>query len=115
MKAIIMAGGEGSRLRPLTCGIPKPMVPMAGKPAIWHIINHVQKHGINDVGVTLFYLPHKIKDYLYEQYGDVIKYYVEDKPLGTAGSVKNAADFLDDTFVVISGDVITDIDLKKSL
>jgi len=114
MKAIIMAGGEGSRLRPLTCGIPKPMVPMAGKPAIWHIINHVHKYGINDVGVTLFYLPHKIKDYLYEQYGDVIKYYVEDKPLGTAGSVKNAADFLDDTFLVISGDVITDIDLKKA-
>ncbi|ADL68134.1 Nucleotidyl transferase [Thermoanaerobacterium thermosaccharolyticum DSM 571] len=114
MKAIIMAGGEGSRLRPLTCGIPKPMVPIAGKPAIWHIINHIGRYGINDLGVTLFYLPDKIKNYLYEQYGDKIKYYVEDKPLGTAGSVKNAVDFLDETFVVMSGDVITDIDLRKA-
>ncbi|SNX54554.1 sugar phosphate nucleotidyltransferase [Thermoanaerobacterium sp. RBIITD] len=114
MKAIIMAGGEGSRLRPLTCGIPKPMVPVAGKPAICHIIKHLENHGINEMGVTLFYLPDKIKNYLYDEYGDKIRYYIEDRPLGTAGSVKNANDFLDETFVVMSGDVITDIDLNEA-
>lgn len=114
MKAIIMAGGEGSRLRPLTCGIPKPMVPVLTEPAIKHIIKHLKKYGIKDIGVTLFYLPDKIKNYLQSEYGNSIRYYIEEKPLGTAGSVKNASDFIDETFVVMSGDVITDIDLKSA-
>lgn len=114
MKSIIMAGGEGSRLRPLTCGIPKPMVPVANEPAIKHIIRHLNKFGIKDMGVTLFYLPNKIKDYLDEEYGGNIRYYIEDKPLGTAGSVKNASDFLDETFIVMSGDVITDVNIDEA-
>ena len=64
MKAVIMAGGEGSRLRPLTCDIPKPMVPIVNVPVMEHIINLLRKHGIKEIAVTLAYLPQKIKDYL---------------------------------------------------
>ena len=113
MKGIIMAGGEGSRLRPLTFDIPKPLVPVANKPAIKHIVEHLHKYGVGELAVTLFYLPHKIKDYLLEEYGDEIKFYTEEKPLGTAGSVKNAKDFLKETFIVMSGDVITDVNIKE--
>ncbi|AIS52986.1 putative mannose-1-phosphate guanyltransferase Mpg [Thermoanaerobacter kivui] len=113
MKGIIMAGGEGSRLRPLTAGIPKPMVPVAGQPAIKHIIEHLYKYNVKDIAITLFYLPHKIKEYVEQEYGSKIKFYIEDKPLGTAGSVKNAKDFLNDTFIVMSGDVITDVNVKE--
>jgi mannose-1-phosphate guanylyltransferase/phosphomannomutase len=113
MKGIIMAGGEGSRLRPLTFDIPKPLVPVANKPAIKHIVEHLHKYGVGELAVTLFYLPHKIKDYLLEEYGNEIKFYTEEKPLGTAGSVKNAKDFLKETFIVMSGDVITDVNIKE--
>ncbi len=117
MKAIIMAGGEGSRLRPLTCGRPKPMVPVLNKPIMNHIINLLTEHGFSDIGVTLQYQPQEIKDYFgsgYE-YGVNLQYFVEETPLGTAGSVKNAAGFLDETFVVISGDALTDLDLSRAL
>lgn len=117
MKAIIMAGGEGSRLRPLTCGRPKPMVPVLNKPIMTHIINLLTEHGFNDIGVTLQYQPQAIRDYFgsgYE-YGVNLQYFVEEIPLGTAGSVKNAAGFLDETFIVISGDALTDLDLSRAL
>lgn len=106
-----MAGGEGSRLRPLTCEIPKPLVPVAGEPAIKHIIEHLKSYDVNGICATLYYLPDKIKEYLDKQYKGNIKYYLENKPLGTAGSVKNAKDFIDETFVVMSGDVITDVNI----
>ena len=117
MKAIIMAGGAGSRLRPLTCGRPKPIVPIMNKPCMEHIIELLKKHNITDIGVTLQYLPEKISDLFGDgsDYGVNIKYFIEDSPLGTAGSVKNAEEFLDDTFVVISGDALTDIDLEKAI
>lgn len=117
MKAIIMAGGEGSRLRPLTCDIPKPMVPVMNVPIMEHIINLLKKHGITEIGVTLMYLPQKIKDYFGNgsHFGVNIHYFTEDTPLGTAGSVKNAGDFLDDTFIVISGDSLTDMDITKAI
>ncbi|MBQ7669079.1 MAG: NTP transferase domain-containing protein [Clostridia bacterium] len=117
MKAIIMAGGAGSRLRPLTCGRPKPIVPIMNKPVMAHIIELLKKNGITDIGVTLQYLPEKIEDIFGDgsEYGVNMQYFVEDSPLGTAGSVKNAEEFLDDTFVVISGDALTDIDLTKAI
>ncbi len=117
MKAVIMAGGEGSRLRPLTCNRPKPMVPIANKPVMEHIIELLKKYGIKDIAVTLQYMPEKIKDYFGDgrEYGVSLKYFTEDVPLGTAGSVKNAEDFLDETFIVISGDALTDINLKEAL
>lgn len=117
MKAVIMAGGEGTRLRPLTCNRPKPMVPIGNKPVMEHIIELLKKHGLNDIAVTLQYMPELIKEYFHDGRGhDVnIEYFVEKTPLGTAGSVKNAQSFLDDTFIVISGDALTDIDLKKAI
>ncbi len=117
MKAVIMAGGEGSRLRPLTCNRPKPMVPIVNKPVMEHIIELLRKSGIKDIAVTLAYMPQIIKDYFGDgsEFGVNLKYYTEDVPLGTAGSVKNAEDFLNETFVVISGDALTDIQLNKAL
>ena len=115
MKAVVMAGGEGSRLRPLTSGIPKPLVPVVGKPVMEHILRLLRNHGITDVIVTLQYLGSAIRDYFGDgsDFGVDITYVVEDSPLGTAGSVKNAQEFLDEPFVVISGDALTDIDLTR--
>lgn len=117
MKAVIMAGGEGTRLRPLTCNRPKPMVPVANKPVMEHIIELLKKYGLTEIVATLQYMPELIKEYFHdgEEFGVNLKYYVENTPLGTAGSVKNAEEFLDDTFIVISGDALTDIDLSKAI
>lgn len=117
MKAIIMAGGEGSRLRPLTCGRPKPMVPVLNRPVMSHIVELLKEHGINDIGVTLQYQPEVIKDYFGNgsKFGVNMRYFVEKSPLGTAGSVKNAGSFLDQTFLVISGDALTDLELSQAL
>jgi len=108
-----MAGGEGSRLRPLTSGVPKPLVPVVGKPVMEHILRLLRKHGITDVVVTLQYLGSAIRDYFGDgsDFGVDITYVVEDAPLGTAGSVKNAQEYLTEPFIVISGDALTDIDL----
>jgi mannose-1-phosphate guanylyltransferase / phosphomannomutase len=117
MKAIIMAGGEGTRLRPLTSLRPKPMVPIVNQPVMEHIVGLVKHHGIDKVVATLAFMPSFIQDYFGdgEEWGVEIKYAIEDTPLGTAGSVKNAEPLLDtdEPFVVISGDAITDIDLTE--
>ncbi|ATW23462.1 mannose-1-phosphate guanyltransferase [Candidatus Formimonas warabiya] len=114
MKAIIMAGGEGSRLRPLTCDRPKPMVPVMDRPIMQHIVELLYRHNFAHVGATLMYLPEDIKDFFGDgsDFGIKMQYFVEESPLGTAGSVKNAQEFLDDTFLVISGDALTDFDLS---
>lgn len=113
MKAVVMAGGEGTRLRPLTSLRPKPMVPIVNQPVMEHILGLVKHHGITEVVVTVAFMPQVIEDYFGD--GDVwgaeISYAVEETPLGTAGSVRNAADALTETFLVISGDALTDIDL----
>ena len=117
MKAIIMAGGEGIRLRPLTCGIPKPLVPVADQPVLRRIICLLAEHGIRKIAVTLQYLPGEIKNELKTiDHGELeISCYTETTPLGTAGSVKNCGDFLDEEFVVISGDALTDVDLTDAI
>lgn len=117
MKAVIMAGGEGTRLRPLTCNRPKPMVPVAGKPVMEHIVSLLRNHGISNIAVTLQYLPDHISDYFGDgsSFGMRMRYYIESKPLGTAGSVRNAGEFLNEDFLVISGDALTDIDLTKAV
>ena len=114
MKAVVMAGGAGSRLRPLTINHPKPMVPMVNKPVIGHILDLLKRHGITDVVVTLQYMAEDIQDYFGDgqSLGMNITYSVEETPLGTAGSVKQAQQYLDETFIVISGDAVTDIDLS---
>ncbi len=113
MKAVVMAGGEGSRLRPLTIRRPKPMVPIAGKPVMEHILNLLKRHGITEVIVTVQYLASNIEDYFGNgsQLGMRITYSREDVPLGTAGSVKNAEEHLTEPFLVISGDALTDYNL----
>jgi mannose-1-phosphate guanylyltransferase/phosphomannomutase len=115
MKAVVMAGGEGSRLRPLTIGRPKPMVPMVSKPVMAHILDLLKRQGITEVVVTLHFMPEVIQSYFGDGQGMGIKinYAVEETPLGTAGSVKNAQEFLDEPFIIISGDAVTDIDLKQ--
>ncbi len=115
MKAVVMAGGEGTRLRPLTSNQPKPMVPIVGKPCIEHILELLRTHGFQDVVITLAFLPQAIRSYLGdgEALGMTIDYSVEDSPLGTAGSVKLSAGQLDDTFLVISGDALCDVNLSK--
>lgn len=117
MKAVIMAGGEGTRLRPLTCHIPKPMVPIANTPVMEHIINLLKKHNINEIAATLYYMPNNIVDYFQDgsKFGVNLQYFIEETPLGTGGSVLNADKFLDGTFIVISGDAYTNIDLTKAV
>jgi len=117
MKAVIMAGGEGTRLRPLTCNRPKPLVPAAGIPVMEHIVFLLKNHGVTDIAATLQYLPDHISDYFGDgsSYDVRLRYYVEHKPLGTAGSVRNAAEFLDDVFLVISGDALTDVDISDAV
>jgi mannose-1-phosphate guanylyltransferase/phosphomannomutase len=115
MKAVVMAGGEGTRLRPLTSNQPKPMVPIVGKPCMEHIVELLRTHGFDEVLVTVAFLPQAIRSYFGdgESLGVQIEYSVEESPLGTAGSVRLAADKLDDTFLVISGDALCDFDLTK--
>ncbi|HEX7713032.1 MAG TPA: nucleotidyltransferase family protein, partial [Bacillota bacterium] len=111
MKAVIMAGGKGTRLRPLTCSLPKPMVPIANRPMMEYIVRLLKEHGFTEVLATLFYLPEAIQNHFGDghDFGMEIRYLLENNPLGTAGSVKNGEDFLDETFLVISGDTLTDI------
>jgi mannose-1-phosphate guanylyltransferase / phosphomannomutase len=115
MRAVVMAGGEGTRLRPLTSNQPKPMVPIVGKPCMEHILELLRAHEFTDVVVTVAFLPQAIRTYFGdgETLGLSIEYSVEESPLGTAGSVRLASDRLDETFLVISGDALCDIDLRK--
>src|ERR687883_692692 len=115
MKAVVMAGGEGSRLRPLTIGRPKPMVPIVNAPVMEHILGLLRRHGITEVVVTLQYLANVIQEYFGDgsDFGMKIQYTVEETPLGTAGSVKNAEHWLDEPFLVISGDALTDLNLEE--
>src|SRR5271170_1178881 len=107
MKAVIMAGGSGTRLRPLTSTLPKPMVPVVNKPLAEHIVNLLKDQGFKDLVFTLHYLPRVLRDYFGDgsAFGTKISYSIEEgSPLGTAGCVKAIQDKLDSTFVVISGD-----------
>ncbi len=116
MKAVVMAGGEGTRLRPLTSNQPKPMVSLCGKPCMEYILELLATHGVTETVATLMFMPKVIRDYFGDgsPLGMEIDYSVEMTPAGTAGSVKLAADRLgDDTFLVISGDALTDFDLGE--
>lgn len=115
MKAVLMAGGEGTRLRPLTANRPKPLVPLVNKPVMEYAIDLLKKYGINQIMVTVHYLADEIVSYFGDgsELGVQLMYSVEEEPLGTAGAVKMVEDFLDDTFIIISGDALTDFDLSK--
>ncbi|MFZ6002637.1 MAG: sugar phosphate nucleotidyltransferase [Actinomycetota bacterium] len=114
MKAVIMAGGEGTRLRPLTSNAPKPMLPLVNEPMMEHIVRLLREHGFDEIVVTLAFMANHIRTYFGDgsDYGVRMVYATEETPLGTAGSVRNAMDELDERFLVISGDVLTDLDLS---
>jgi mannose-1-phosphate guanylyltransferase len=110
MKAMVLAAGLGTRLRPLTYEIPKPMVPVLDRPVMAHIVDLCRRQGFDELIANLHYFPDTIRDY----FGDSIEYRYEEELLGTAGGVRNVRDFFgDEPVVVISGDALTDIDLNK--
>jgi mannose-1-phosphate guanylyltransferase/phosphomannomutase len=117
MKAVIMAGGFGTRLRPLSCNIPKPMVSIANRPMMEHIINLLKRHGVTELVVLLYFQAENIRGYFGDGsgFGVKIQYVQATEDYGTAGAVKNAQEFLDQRFLVISADVLTDIDLNAAL
>lgn len=109
-----MAGGEGTRLRPLSLGSPKPMTPLLGRPVMEHIIGLLKNHGVDDICVTLCYKPQKVMDHFGsgDRLGVRLTYFIEDEPLGTAGSVKACMPHIGaEDFLVISGDCVCDLDL----
>lgn len=117
MKAIILVGGQGTRMRPLTHTTPKAMLPVLNRPFLEHTFRYLLAAGISRVILATCYLPTAIQEYFGDgrRYRLRIRYMVEDPPLGTGGAVKNAARYLDETFVVLNGDVFTDLDLKAML
>lgn len=117
MKAVIMAGGFGTRLMPLTKEEPKPMIKLIDKPVLEYIIELLKKHRITEIAITLGYLPDKITVYFGDgtKFGVNITYFYENTPLGTAGSVKSTRDFVGEDFLVISGDCYTEINLSKAI
>lgn len=118
MKAIIMAGGEGTRLKPVSGDTPKPLVSFCGRPVMEHIVRLLRKNGISDICAALKYRPEDIENYFGDgkDFGVKMQYRIETDALGTAGGVKNCSDFYgDEDFLVISGDAICDFDLKSLL
>ncbi len=118
MKAVVMAGGEGSRLRPLTSRLPKPLAPIANRPVMHHIVDLLRQHGITEIVATLHYLADEIESYFGDgtRMGVHMSYVVEDTPLGTAGAVKMAEDRLrDDSFLIISGDALTNLNVGEMI
>lgn len=119
MKAIIVAGGKGERLKPITANIPKPMVEVNGVPILLHIINLFKKHGITDFIIALCFLPEVITNFFGDgkKFGVKITYTYEDPetPLGTAGAISLAKRKVVDTFIVTYADVLRDLDIKKMI
>ncbi|MDR1418018.1 MAG: NDP-sugar synthase [Endomicrobium sp.] len=116
MKAFVLAAGIGTRLRPLTTDVPKTMVPILGKPALYYTFLHLLKYGFNSACVNVHYRSEVITNYFKNnKLGIDLKFSHEQKLLGTAGAIKKNESFFDETFVVMSGDGLTDINLKKAL
>ena len=117
MKAVILAGGLGTRLQPYTTFLPKPMLPLGDKPLLEHLINWNKKNGIKSIVLCVSYLRKTIEDYFEDgkRFGVNIEYAISNKPLATAGQLKTAEKFIDDTFLCIYGDSIFDFNLKKMI
>src|SRR3954451_73480 len=109
-----MAGGEGTRLRPMPANQPKPLLPVVNRPIMEHVLRLLKRHGFHETVVTVHFLASLVRNYFGDgdELGMSLQYATEETPLGTAGSVKNAEDALrDEPFLVISGDALTDINL----
>ncbi len=117
MKAVILVGGQATRLLPLTCNIPKAMLPVLNIPFLEHVIRYLSKHQIKDIILAQGYLAQPIESYLGDgsQLGVKLNYITEDTPLGTAGAVKNAEKYLDETFLMLNGDIFTDLDITAMI
>lgn len=118
MQALVLAGGEGTRLRPLTLTVPKPVMPLAGRPFLSFMLDWLGGHGVDDVLLSCGFLAHAVEDVLGdEHHGIRLRYVHEEEPLGTAGPVRLAADegLLDDRLFILNGDVLTDMDLTAQL
>src|SRR5512136_2849650 len=115
MKAVIMAGGFGTRIQPLTSNMPKPMIPLVNRPIMLHIVELLKKHHITELIMLLYHKPEVIKNFFRDgsDFGVRITYVTPLEDMGTAGAVKCAEKYLNDRFVVISGDLLTDFNLQK--
>jgi mannose-1-phosphate guanylyltransferase len=117
MQAVILVGGEGTRLRPLTSTVPKPVVPLVDRPFIAYMLEWVHAHGVNDVVMSCGFLATAVRNVLGDgsQYGLRLRFIEEPEPRGTAGALKYAEDLLDERFIMLNGDVLTDIDLTAQI
>jgi mannose-1-phosphate guanylyltransferase len=115
LKAVILVGGQGTRLQPLTFIVPKSLVPVLNRPVMEHMVAYLKQFGVEDIILTLNYLPDVIRSYFGDgaDFGVRLTYCLEKDPLGTAGAVKNAAAYLDDTFIVLNGDIFTEMNLAE--
>ena len=116
MQALILAGGEGTRLRPLTTRVAKPVVPLANRPFITYMLDWLEGHGFDDIVMSCGFLAEGVREVLGsgDRGGIRIRYVEETEPLGTAGPVKLAEPMLDERFAVLNGDILTDIDLSRT-
>jgi mannose-1-phosphate guanylyltransferase len=117
VKAVILAGGLGTRLRPLTNSKPKPMLPVGGKPILEHLIEWTKKGGVKSIVICVSYLRKSIEDYFEDgsKFGVKIEYAISNKPLATAGQLKTAEEFIDDDFVCMYGDSIFNFSLRSMI
>ncbi len=117
MQALILAGGEGTRLRPLTSTIPKPVVPLVDRPFIAYMLEWLRCHGVDDVIVSCGFMAAGVRNVLGDgsQLGVRLRYLEEPRPLGTGGALKFAQDLLDERFLMLNGDVLADLDLTAQL
>jgi mannose-1-phosphate guanylyltransferase len=116
-KALILVGGPGTRLQPLTNDTPKSMLPVLNRPFMEYTIAYLSQHGVKDIILTLSYLPDAFREYFGDgsRFGVSLTYCLEKEPLGTAGAVRNAAEHLNSTFLVLNGDIFTDLDITSML
>jgi mannose-1-phosphate guanylyltransferase len=113
MKAVVLVGGEGTRLRPLTEAVPKPLIPFLNRPFLHHVLDHLAAHGVREAVLSSPYLEERFRGFLESRTGDpAVTWITEAQPLGTSGAVAGALDHLDDTFLVLNGDILTDLDLS---
>lgn len=116
MRAVVLVGGEGTRLRPLTETIPKPLVPLIDRPFLHHVLDHLARHGVHEVVLSSPYLEERFASFIGARHGDPkITWITEQTPLGTGGAVANAARLFDASFFVLNGDILTDLDLTAML
>jgi NDP-sugar pyrophosphorylase family protein len=117
MKALILIGGMGTRLRPLTCHTPKPLLPIINRPFLEYQFELLKKHGIKEVILCVAYLPHEFENYFGDgkKWGLKLHYVHEKEPLGTGGAIRNAAEYINEPTLIFNGDILTDIDLTKML